>query len=414
MNPMSNLVFTVTSELLEASGGVDQSVRETERGLEEKPLTPFRDEIFILTTGPIDRLGGMERFLQYVATGFQERGYGVRVFHSENTGPERWRHPDPANKLEWLLANGLHGYYIGQAARKALHPGVRLVLSNSTVGWYPLGNGVKRAQFFHGTYRGQAEAIRPFIKYRGYLKLKWWDAMLLERFSGKNKIALCCSEPIRAEIRRYFGYDAHVVWYPIDVNHFRRLDVRSCREQLGLDEGPVGLFVGSASPTKGVSVVEHLARENPRMTMLVAVRGPLPENIRTLPNVRVFQNANYELLPILYNAADFSLSPSRYDAFSFVVAEALCCGTPVIASPHGASLTFYDNAALKPLLTSSTEDLDGFQRAVRTVLSDPPYWRAIVEAKVRPRLHQMMAPENWWRRFTQTVGLSDFFSERNR
>ena len=41
------------------------------------------DEIFILTTGPIERLGGMERFLQYVASGFQERGYGVRVFHPE-------------------------------------------------------------------------------------------------------------------------------------------------------------------------------------------------------------------------------------------------------------------------------------------------------------------------------------------
>jgi glycosyltransferase involved in cell wall biosynthesis len=356
----------------------------------------------------------MERFLQYVATGFQERGYGVRVFHSENTGPERWRHPDPAKKLEWLLAGGLHGYYIGRAAREALHPGVRLVLSNSTVGWYPLGNGVKHAQFFHGTYRGQAEAIRPFIKYQGYLKLKWWDAMLLERFSGKNNIALCCSEPIRGEICRFFGYDAHVVWYPIDINHFRRLDVKSCREQLGLDEGPVGLFVGSASATKGVSVVEHLARENPRMTMLVAVRGPLPESICTLPNVRVFQNANYELLPILYNAVDFSLSPSRYDAFSFVVAEALSCGTPVIASPHGASLTFYDKAALKPLLTSSTEDLEGFRRAVRTVLSDPPYWRAMVEAEVRPRLLQMMAPDNWWPRFVQTVGLSEEFLERNK
>jgi len=382
-------------------------------GVAGRRSAPFRDEIFILTTGPIGRLGGMERFLQYVATGFQERGYGVRVFHTENSCPERWWHRNPRNKLAWLLATGLHGFYIGRAARKALHPGVRLVLSNSTVGWYPLGSGVNRAQFFHGTYRGQAEAIRPYIKYQGYLKLKWWDAMLLERLSGKNKIALCCSEPIRAEIRRYFGYDAHVVWLPIDVDHFRRLDVKSCRQQLGLGEAPVGLFVGSVSPTKGFPVVEHLARENPQMTMLVAVRGPLPESIRTLPNVRIFQDAKYDLLPILYNAADFSLSPSRYDAFSFVVAEALCCGTPVIASPHGASLTFYDNAALKPLLTASTEDLEGFRRAVRTVLSDPPYWRAIVEAKVRPRLHQMMAPENWWPRFVQTVGLSGVFPDRN-
>jgi glycosyltransferase involved in cell wall biosynthesis len=367
----------------------------------------MRDEIFILTTEPIDGLGGMERFLQYLVSGFEERGYAVRIFHTQNTGPERWRRPNPSNKLEWLLATGLHGFYVGRDAKKALHPGVRLVLSNSTVGWYPLGKRAKCAQFFHGTYCGQGEAIRPFIKYRGYLKLKWCDGMLFERLSGKNKFALCPSEPVRAEIRRYFGYDAHVVWYPIDFTHFRRLDMNSCRQDLGLGRGPVGLFVGSTSPTKGFSVVERLARENPQIKMLVAVRGSLPEGIRELPNVQIFRDAPYDLLPILYNAADFSLSPSRYDAFSFVVTESLSCGTPVIASPHGASLTFYTEPPLEQLLVESADDLEGFRRAVQMVLSDPTRWRAIIEAKVRPRLVQTMAPENWWPRFLQVLGLKD-------
>lgn len=347
----------------------------------------------------------MERFLQYVASGSRERGYGVRVFHAENSSPERWRHPNSHQKFELLLASGLHGYYIGRAARQALHPGVRFVLSNSTVGWYPLGKGVKHAHFFHGTYRGQAEAIRPFIKYQGYLRLKWWDAMLFERLSGKNKIALCCSEPIRAEIRRYFGYDAQVIWYPIDLNHFCRLDTQDCRRQLGIESKAVGLYVGSSHPMKGFEVVEHIANNFPEVSMLVAVRGPLPDWVRQLPNVRVFHNATYELLPLLYNAADFSMCPSRYDPFPFVVAEALASGTPVIASPHGASLTFYNDAALKPLLAASTEDLEGFEQAVRQVLSDSQRWRELIHARVRPRLEEMMAPENWWRRFQRVIGI---------
>jgi glycosyltransferase involved in cell wall biosynthesis len=346
----------------------------------------------------------MERFLQYVARGFEERGYGVRVFHPENSCPEGWRHPEPDHKLEWLLAGSLHGYYIGKAAKEALHAGVRLVLSNSTVGWYRFGKGVKHAQFFHGTYRGQAEAIRPFIKYRGYLKLKWWDAMLLERFSGKNSIALCCSESIQTEIRRYFGYDAQVMWYPIDLDHFRRLDKQDCRRQLGIESKAVGLYVGSSHPMKGFGAVEHVARTFPELTMLVAVRGPLPDGIERLPNVRVFQNATYDLLPVLYSAADFSMCPSRYDPFPFVVSEALACGTPVIASPHGASLTYYRDPALKLLLTASTDDLEGFQHAVRQVLSDPQAWRELIQTKVRPRLVDMMSPENWWRRFQRAVG----------
>ncbi len=368
-------------------------------------MTRVGDEVFILTSGPIEGLGGMERFLQYAASGFQERGYGVRVFHSENTGPENRRHSKPDNKLALLLDAGLRGYYIGAAAREALHPGVRLVLSNSTVGWYAFGDGVKHAHFFHGTYRGQAEVIRPYIKYRGYLRMKWWDAMVLERYSGKNNIALCCSEPIRQEIRRYFGYDAHVMWYPIDLNHFRRLDTRECRRQLGIESEAVGLYVGSSHPMKGFGAVEHIARKFPQATMLVAVRGPAPDVVKQLPNVRVFQNATYDLLPILYNAADFSMCPSRYDPFPFVVSEALASGTPVIASPHGASLTFYTDPALKPLLTASTDDNEGFEEAVRRVLSDPEKWRDVIRTRVRPRLKEMMAPENWWRRFHDIIGL---------
>jgi glycosyltransferase involved in cell wall biosynthesis len=363
------------------------------------------NEIFILNSGPIERLGGMERFLQYVASGFQERGYGVRVFHAENSCPKRWQHASVDNKLQSLVTSGLHGYYIGKAAKQALHPGVRLVLSNSTVGWYPLGEGVKHAQFFHGTYRGQAEVIRPFIKYQGYLRLKWWDSMLLERLSGKNRIALCCSEQIRAEIRRYFGYEAQVMWYPIDLNHFRRLEMQDCRGQLGIGTKAVGLYVGSAHPMKGFGAVVHVAKTFPQMTMLVAVRGAVPSEIEKLPNVRVFRDATYDLLPLLYNAADFSMCPSRYDPFPFVVSEALASGTPVIASPHGASLTFYNEADLKPLLVSSTDDLEGFARAVQQVLSDPQGWRELIRAKVRPRLEEMMAPINWWSRFQRVVGM---------
>lgn len=349
----------------------------------------------------------MERFLQYVSSGFQERGYLVRVFHAENSCPERWQHPIANNKLQSLLTSGLHGYYIGKAAKKALHPEVKLVLSNSTVGWYQLGESVKHAQFFHGTYRGQAEVIRPFIRYKGYLRMKWWDSMVLERSSGKNRIALCCSEQIQGEIRRYFGYEARVMWYPIDLNHFRRLNIQECRRQLGIVSKNVGLYVGSAHPMKGFGAVIHVAKRFPQLTMLVAVRGPVPAEIEQLPNVRVFNDANYDLLPILYNAADFSLCPSRYDPFPFVVSEALASGTPVIASPHGASLTFYSEDALKPLLTSATDDLQGFEGSVREVLSSPQRWRDLIHERVRPRLEEMMAPNNWWKRFQEVVGLPD-------
>lgn len=128
-------------------------------------------EVFILTPEPPDRPGGVERFVSIFMSLAQEHGYNVRVFHRENCAPARWKSPCPSNKVAWFLAGLLQGYYIGKAAQQGLHPAVQLVLSNSTIGWFPLGDKVKQVHFYHGTYRGQAEAIRPFITQRGYLKM---------------------------------------------------------------------------------------------------------------------------------------------------------------------------------------------------------------------------------------------------
>lgn len=213
-------------------------------------------EVFILTPEPPDRPGGVERFVSIFMSLAQEHGYNVRVFHRENCAPARWKSPCPSNKVAWFLAGLLQGYYIGKAAQQGLHPAVQLVLSNSTIGWFPLGDKVKQVHFYHGTYRGQAEAIRPFITQRGYLKLKWWDSMVLERWSGKGKQVLCNSDQTREEVRKFFRIHGTTIWYPLDTKHFCPIDRAKCRQELGLAENrPVGLFVGSTQPQKGFTII---------------------------------------------------------------------------------------------------------------------------------------------------------------
>ena len=82
---------------------------------------------------------------------------------------------------------GLADITSGPQREKRSIPGVRLVLSNSTVGWYRFDKSVKHAHFFHGTYRGQAEAIRPYIKYRGYLRMKSWGRDDARAVFGKEQ-----------------------------------------------------------------------------------------------------------------------------------------------------------------------------------------------------------------------------------
>jgi UDP-glucose:(heptosyl)LPS alpha-1,3-glucosyltransferase len=232
--------------------------------------------------------------------------------------------------------------------------------------------------------------------------------MVLERLSGRGKIVLCCSELIRNEVRRFFGYDAYVMWYPIDLSHFRPMDQEACRRQLGIEAGkPIGLFVGSIHPIKGFTTVEHLIHCSSHIQWILALRGEVPNKIRDIKGVNVFQNATYDLLPILYNAATFSLCPSIYDSFPYVVLEALSSGTPVIASPHGASFTFHSKTPLKPLLTNSANDIEGFKQAISIILSNPIEWRKIVYEHIHPLIEEFMAPENWWRRFCSVTDIKE-------
>lgn len=360
-------------------------------------------EVIILTCESPYHLGGMERFVSTLVSLLQHHGYDARVLHRENSVPINWR--DPRSKGQKILLEFLLSYFLGCAARKALHPGVRLVLSNGPVGWYPLNNRIRQAHFYHGTYRGQAEAIRPFISYRGYLKLKWWDAMVLERWSGKGKLCLCNSDQTRDEVQRFFGHNGVTVWCPLDTEHFRPLNQTNCKRVLGLDyERMVGLFVGSTHPMKGFPTVRRLIESFPQVQWVLALRGEFPKDIDQ-NKVKVFRNASYAELPLLYSAADFSICPSRYEPFGYVVAEALACGTPVIATPGGASRIFLGQTALKKLLIDAPDNLDGFVKAVHIILADPIEWRRIVLEEVRPQVVELIALENWWRRFLEVVGL---------
>jgi len=363
--------------------------------------------ILILTPNSPQVLGGMEHFVRELGEGLEALGYGVEYLHRENCLPS-WLNQKSFARMRKFSASAL-GYIIGRRAQAKLDDDVVAVISNSDVGYYPLHPSSKRTHlihFYHGTYRGQAEAIRPFISFPGYLYLKWWNSMVLERFSGRKKQVLCCSDPVGKEVLRFFGLTSNTVWYPMDLSRFFPHDPQMCRRDLSLPEtGLIGVFVGSAHATKGFPVVRGLIEAFPEVRWALALRGAVPGDIQKNPHVRVFQDMPNEKIPLLYGAADFALSPSRYDAFPYAVCEALACGCPVIASPSGASCLFLKEPPLSRFLLSHADAMPEFVEAVREVLRDPGFYRNAVLTNIRPMIEEVMLPENWWHRFLAVTGL---------
>src|SRR5271163_1801472 len=145
----------------------------------------MKGRILILTAGSPDRPGGAERLIRELCTKCEVEGYAVETFHANNSVPAVLR--DLRSRLLRPLSDAVVGYYVGRSAKKKLTNEVVAIISNGPVGWYPFrvrNASTKRIHFYHGTYWGVADAIRPFITRHGYLYLKWGAAMVFERGSG--------------------------------------------------------------------------------------------------------------------------------------------------------------------------------------------------------------------------------------
>jgi glycosyltransferase involved in cell wall biosynthesis len=127
----------------------------------------------------------------------------------------------------------------------------------------------------------------------------------------------------------------------VDLERFRPLGQDRCKAELGLEGRFVVLFVGRFIEKKGMGVLLETSKMVPAVTFAFIGDGPLSGKIlqagRAQDNVLYFGRVPYDELAKYYCAADIFVVPSQYEeGFGRVVAEALACGTPVLASNMGS------------------------------------------------------------------------------
>lgn len=128
------------------------------------------------------------------------------------------------------------------------------------------------------------------------------------------------------------GLDTSVFKHFSDYQKYRGL-IPNCKNRMILHV--TASFADDKDTFKGGDRIIELARLMPEISFVIVasyskISNPLPENVYFFGRTK-----DQQTLAALYNAADLTVIASKRETFSMVVAESLCCGTPVVGFEAG-------------------------------------------------------------------------------
>ncbi|NTV31265.1 glycosyltransferase [candidate division WWE3 bacterium] len=150
----------------------------------------------------------------------------------------------------------------------------------------------------------------------------------------------------------YKGKASVLPQFGVDTNRFRKIDVNSLKESLGLRDRFIVGFVGRYTSEKGIGTlieaVKKLAADSdiPRFTLLLMSSMQPPKWITEISNdlkdyIRFVSSIPHEEFPRYMNLFDVLVLPSEsqiewQEQFGRVLIEAMACEVPTIGSSSGA------------------------------------------------------------------------------
>lgn len=244
------------------------------------------------------------------------------------------------------------------------------VVANGAAGWM-LRASVPVVSVYHGTYAGLGRAIAPIAPLRG-LVARTYGGWLERRAARRRAAIVAVSSSTADQVRALYGVrtSVRVIENCGAPDERMRPSSLDARRHLHLaEDAPVVLYVGRAEKTKGFDEVVALARERPKVTVLVAGAAPktgLP------PNLRMFGIVSKDPLRRLFAACDAVVLPSRYEGCSLALIEALLADRPIVATATGCFPTAGEHPFGIVVPLGKPEELQApFLAAVDAVLAAP-------------------------------------------
>jgi len=237
---------------------------------------------------------------------------------------------------------------------------------------------VNTVQFVHSGWL-QSPAHISRIRRDYYGAYQWlytvWNARLEKNAFRQAKVVVAVSEKIKKELLDLGipNDSIRVILNGVDLQEF--FPGSADRKELGLPEGvSLALFAGDIrSNRKNLDTVLHALVQVPNLHLAVlgnTTGSPYPELAEKLElSTRVhFLGFRRDVAQIM-KAVDLFVFPSRYEACTLVLLEALASGLPVItaATAGGAEIVTPDCGVVLP----DSEDVKGLAEALTRLQSNP-------------------------------------------
>ncbi len=310
----------------------------------------------LISPHPGVNMGGVERFCFLLEGVLREHGWDTVTVGPELQAPRVLGRLGVQPTLSAI-----------SASTRARRQRPDLVISNGFLGG-PTGS--RRIHVFHGTMiRHVAAGGSGSRRYRLRQAL---GGALPEALIARGATAVAVSASTAAELHHLYRQrvDA-VIPNGVDTGTFAPGDRRQARAELGLDpEARLALFVGRLEHRKGADLVPEACRQAGYQLVVAGPEAPADaQGLGTLAPSR---------LAVAYRAADCVVFPSRYEACSFVVLEALASGVPLVTTTTGWMADFVARCpAYAPLIVApDVADIAATLRSLPTLALEPALARA--------------------------------------
>jgi glycosyltransferase involved in cell wall biosynthesis len=314
----------------------------------------------------------------------QRRGHQVTLFSSSVT-PELLDHagtswiPVPVKGWPSQLLKNLVFSVVSTARLLPRRRELDLLMVNGFITW--VKSDVNAVHYVHGSWlRSKAHPFHQRRNASGWYQLLFTGVnALLEKVAfARTDYLVPVSAKVKDEIEA-MGFrrpeSTRVISNGVDTDEFTPLR-RVSRAQLGLPEQvPLALFAGDIkSSRKNLDSVLRAMTDVPGLHLAVAGRtkgSPFPQLAAELGlKERVhFLDFRRDMADLMNNA-DFFVFPSRYEACTLAVIEALASGLPVITTYQSGVSELVDTAPSAGIVLEDAEDVRGLREAMRLLTED--------------------------------------------